>query len=163
MAEDLNRVILVGRLTRDAELQYTSSGWAILKMGLACNRRRKQGDQWVDEANFFDVTLFGKRGESLSQYLQKGQQIAVEGQLKQDRWEQDGMKRSKVVVEATNIQLLGGRNDRQNQNSDYSHQGQSQQQGTPAPRNSQPFESYNPGPARQDSGSSERFEDDIPF
>lgn len=163
MAEDLNRVILVGRLTRDAELQYTNSGWAILKMGLACNRRRKQGDQWVDEANFFDVTLFGKRGESLSQYLQKGQQIAVEGQLKQDRWEQDGMKRSKVVVEATNIQLLGGRNDRQNQNSDYSHQGQSPQQGTPAPRNSQPFESYKPSPARQDSGQSERFEDDIPF
>jgi single-strand DNA-binding protein len=165
MAEDLNRVILVGRLTRDAELQYTSSGWAILKMGLACNRRRKQGDQWIDEANFFDVTLFGKRGESLSQYLQKGQQIAVEGQLKQDRWEQDGMKRSKVVIEATNIQLLGGKNDRQN-NGDNSYQGQQQpqqQQGTPAQRNSQPFESYNPGPAKPASGQTERFEDDIPF
>jgi single-strand DNA-binding protein len=165
MAEDLNRVILVGRLTRDAELQYTSSGWAILKMGLACNRRRKQGDQWVDEANFFDVTLFGKRGESLSQYLQKGQQIAVEGQLKQDRWEQDGMKRSKVVIEASNIQLLGGRNDRQG--GDYSYQGQQQapqmQQGTPANRNSQPFESYTPGPSKPGSGSTERFEDDIPF
>ena len=160
MAEDLNRVILVGRLTRDAELQYTNSGWAITKMGLACNRRRKQGDQWVDEANFFDVTLFGKRGESLSQYLQKGQQIAVEGQLKQDRWEQDGMKRSKVVVEATNIQLLGGRSERSG-NDDYSYQGQ--QQGAPAARNSQPFESYNPGPSKKDNGPTERFEDDIPF
>ncbi len=158
MAEDLNRVILVGRLTRDAELQYTSSGWAITKMGLACNRRRKQGDQWVDEANFFDITLFGKRGESLSQYLQKGQQIAVEGQLRQERWEQDGMKRSKVVVEATNIQLLGGRSD---QTGNYSSQ--SPQQGAPASRNSQPFESYNPGPSRQDNGPVERFEDDIPF
>lgn len=158
MAEDLNRVILVGRLTRDAELQYTGSGWAITKMGLAVNRRRKQGDQWVDEANFFDVTLFGKRGESLSPYLQKGQQIAVEGQLRQDRWEQDGMKRSKVFVEASNIQLLGSRSDRSGGDSGY----QGQPQGTAA-RNSQPFESYNPGPARSDSGPTERFEDDIPF
>jgi len=131
-------------------------------MGLAVNRRRKQGDQWVDEANFFDITLFGKRGESLSQYLQKGQQIAVEGQLKQDRWEQDGMKRSKVLVEASNIQLLGGRSDRQS-GGDNSYQGQSQQQGTPGSRNSQPFESYNPGSSKPDPGPTERFEDDIPF
>lgn len=118
MSEDLNRIILVGRLTRDAELQYTNSGVAIAKMGLACNRRRKQGDQWVDEANFFDVTLFGKRGESLIQYLTKGSQIAVEGQLKQDRWDQDGVKRSKVTIEANNIQLLGGkREDQGNQGS----------------------------------------------
>jgi single-strand DNA-binding protein len=82
----------------------------------------------------------------------------VEGQLKQDRWEQDGMKRSKVVVEASNIQLLGGRSDRQSE-----YQGQSQQQGAPASRNSQPFESYNPGPSQSDSGPAERFEDDIPF
>ena len=160
MAEDLNRVILVGRLTRDAEMQYTSGGMAITKMGLACNRRRKQGDQWVDEANFFDITLFGKRGESLSQYLLKGQQIAVEGQLRQDRWEQDGMKRSKVFVEATNLQLLGSRSERSSGN-DYSHQGQTQ--GAPVSRNSQPFESYKPGPSRQDNGPTERFEDDIPF
>jgi len=159
MAEDLNRVILVGRLTRDSELQYTNSGYAIVKMGLATNRRRKQGDQWVDEANFFDITLFGKRGESLNQYLSKGTQIAVEGQLRQDRWEQDGMKRSKVLIEATNIQLLGSRSDR-GQMGDNSYQNT---QG--APRNSQPFESYN-RPAPNSSAApktQERFEDDIPF
>lgn len=109
MAEDLNRVVLIGRLTRDAELQYTNTGFAIGKMSIAVNRRRKQGDQWIDEGNFFDVTLFGKRAESLAQYLLKGNQIAVEGQLRQERWEQEGLKRSKVTIEATNIQLLGSK------------------------------------------------------
>jgi single-strand DNA-binding protein len=160
MAEDLNRVILVGRLTRDAELQYTNTGWAIAKMGMAVNRRRKQGDQWV-EANFFDVTLFGKRAESLSQYLSKGTQLAVEGQLRQERWEQDGNKRSKVTIEATNIQLLGSRSDR-GQMGDNSYQNN---QGTAPPKNSQPFESYSK-PEQKNSAppaQKERFEDDIPF
>ncbi|MDA3956626.1 single-stranded DNA-binding protein [Oceanispirochaeta sp.] len=160
MAEDLNRVILVGRLTRDAELQYTNTGWAICKMGLAVNRRRKQGDQWVDEANFFDVTLFGKRAESLNQYLSKGTQLAVEGHLRQERWEQDGNKRSKVTIEATNIQLLGSKNDR-GQTGDSSHQGN--QQGTSTPRNSQPFESYSKPEKSSGGGQADRFEDDIPF
>jgi len=158
MAEDINRVILVGRLTRDAELMYTNTGFAITKMGLAVNRRRKSGDQWVDEANFFDISLFGKRGESLGQYLIKGQQIAVEGQLRQDRWEKDGMKQSKVYVEATNIQLLGGRNDRASSGDGSSYQ--AQRGAPPAARNSQPFESYK---QPENGGGNERFEDDIPF
>ena len=110
MAEDLNRVIIIGRLTRDVELKYTNSGYAIGVMSIASNKRRKVGDDWIDEGHFFDVSLFGKRAESLSQYLTKGTQIAVEGQLKQDRWEQEGIKRSKVTIEANNIQLLGSRN-----------------------------------------------------
>jgi len=159
MAEDLNSVNLVGRLTRDAELQYTNTGFAICKMGLAVNRRRKQGEQWVDEANFFDISLFGKRGESLSQYLTKGTQLAVQGQLRQDRWEQDGAKRSKVIIEATNIQLLSSRSDRaQMGESSY----QNNNQGAAPPRNSQPFESYS-RPEQSGGGQSDRFEDDIPF
>ncbi len=110
MAEDLNRVMIIGRLTRDMELKYSNSGYAIGVMSIASNKRRKVGDDWVDEGHFFDVTLFGKRAESLAQYLTKGTQIAVDGQLKQDRWEQDGIKRSKVTIEANNIQLLGSRN-----------------------------------------------------
>jgi len=110
MAGDINRVVLVGRLTRDAELSYTNTGFALTKFSIAINRRKKSGDQWVDEANFFDVVIWGKRGEALNQYLTRGQQIAVEGELRQERWEKDGMKRSKVSIEATNIQLLGGRN-----------------------------------------------------
>ncbi|MDC7232350.1 MAG: single-stranded DNA-binding protein [Spirochaetales bacterium] len=159
MASDINRVVLVGRLTRDAELKYTGGGMAIADISLASNRSRKQGDQWVDEANFFDVSLFGRRAEALAQYLTKGTQIAVEGQLRQDRWEQDGMKRSKVTIAATDIQLLGSRSDR-GQTGDNSYQNN---QGT-APRNSQPFESYS-RPEQNNSAppASERFEDDIPF
>jgi len=156
MAGDINRVILVGRLTRDAELSYTTSGYALCKFSIAINRRKKQGDQWVDEANYFDCVLWGKRGESLNQYLQRGQQVAVEGELRQERWEQDGMKRSKVSVEATNIQLLGGKSDRpssfNNNNGGGGYQSQPSQPNQS--QNSQPFDTYSGG------GS---FEDDIPF
>lgn len=105
---DLNHVTLIGRLTRDAELKYTQNGFAISNFSIAVNRRRKNGEQWVEEAHFFDITLYGKSAESLKQYLIKGKQIAVDGELRQDRWEQDGQQRSKVVIAANNVQLLGG-------------------------------------------------------
>jgi single-strand DNA-binding protein len=169
MAEDINKVMLVGRLTRDAELSYTNSGYALCKFSLAVNRRRKQGDQWIDEANFFDLNIWGKRGESLNTYLTKGTQVAVEGQLKQERWEQDGAKRSKVTIEAVNIQLLGSRSDNSSYNQGapagggYRSQNSNQQQparpSAPSGQNSQSFESYTPpSQPRQDS-----YEDDIPF
>jgi single-strand DNA-binding protein len=105
---DLNHVVLIGRLTRDAELKYTASGQAVCKFSIAVNRRRKNGDQWEDEANFFDIVLWGRQGESLNQYLVKGKMIGVEGELRQDRWQQDGQNRSKVEIVANNLQLLGG-------------------------------------------------------
>jgi single-strand DNA-binding protein len=105
---DINRVVLVGRLTRDAELKYTASGQAVCKFSVAVNRRRKNGEQWEDEANYFDVVLWGRQGESLNQYLVKGKAVAVDGELRQDRWQQDGQNRSKVEIVAGNIQLLGG-------------------------------------------------------
>jgi single-strand DNA-binding protein len=105
---DINHVVLVGRLTRDAELKYTANGQAVCKFSVAVNRRRKNGDQWVDEANFFDVVLWGRQGESLNQYLMKGKVVGVDGELRQDRWEQEGQNRSRVEIVAANIQLLGG-------------------------------------------------------
>jgi len=105
---DINHVVLVGRLTRDAELKYTNSGYAVSKVSIAVNQRRKINDQWTDEVNFFDVVIWGKTAESLKPYLLKGKQIGVEGQLKQNRWEQDGKQRSRVEVVSSNIQLLGG-------------------------------------------------------
>jgi single-strand DNA-binding protein len=105
---DINHVVLVGRLTRDAELKYTAGGQAVCKFSVALNRRRKNGEQWVDEAHFFDVVLWGRQGEALNQYLVKGKQVGVDGELRQDRWEQDGQSRSKVEIVANNIQLLGG-------------------------------------------------------
>ena len=89
MAADLNHVTLIGRLTRDAELKYTSAGFAISNFSIAVNRRRKNGDQWMEEASFFEINLYGKSAESLKQYLVKGKQVAVDGELRQDRWEQD--------------------------------------------------------------------------
>lgn len=109
MSADINKTIIVGRLTRDSELSYTNSGYAILKFSIATNRRKKDGDQWIDEANFFDVVVWGKRGEAISQWLVKGQQVVVEGELRQERWEKDGVKRSKVSIEANNVQMIGGR------------------------------------------------------
>lgn len=105
---DINHVVLVGRLTRNAELKYTNNGSAVSKFSIAINQRRKKEDQWVDEAHFFDIVLWGKTAESLNQYLVKGKQVGIEGQLRQDRWEQEGQARSKVEIFATNVMLLGG-------------------------------------------------------
>ena len=92
---------MIGRLTRDAELKYTASGQAVCKFSIAVNRRRKNGDQWEDEANFFDIVVWGRQGESLNQYLVKGKMVGVDGELRQDRWQQDGQNRSKVEIVAS--------------------------------------------------------------
>jgi len=105
---DLNHVDLVGRLTRDCEMKYTNSGAAVAKFSIANNQRRKKGEEWVDEASFFDITLWGKAAEAVSKYLTKGKQVAVAGTLKQERWEQEGQPRSKVAITAEHVQLLGG-------------------------------------------------------
>jgi single-strand DNA-binding protein len=106
---DLNHVVLIGRLVKDAELKQTANGQAVCKFSIAVNRRRKNGDQWEDEANFFDVVVWGRQGESLYQYLLKGKMVGVDGELRQDRWQQqDGQNRSKVEIIANNLQLLGG-------------------------------------------------------
>lgn len=105
---DLNSVTLIGRLTRDMEVKYLQTGIAVGTMSIAVNRSVKKNEQWVDEASFFDVTLFGKSAENLRQYLLKGKQVAVQGSLKQDRWEKDGQKFSRVGIIADAVQLLGG-------------------------------------------------------
>ncbi len=104
-----NRVVLVGNLTRDVELRYTPQGTAVTDVGLAVNERVKRNDQWVDEANFFDVTLWGRLAEIAGEYLSKGSSVLIEGRLKQETWEQEGKKRSKVKVVAEKLQMLGGR------------------------------------------------------
>lgn len=114
--QDLNSVILIGRITRDVgsderSFGYIGNGTAKAVISIAVNSARKQGDQWVDEASFFNVTLFGKSAESLKPYLTKGTQIAVMGRLKQDSWEKDGQKHSAVSIIADNIQLLGSKKD----------------------------------------------------
>jgi single-strand DNA-binding protein len=96
--QDVNVVVLCGRLTRDAELKYTAGGLPICSFSLALNRAVKKNDQWVDDPTFIDVTLFGKLGESVSKYLLKGGQVVVHGGIKQERWEKDGQKHSRHVI-----------------------------------------------------------------
>src|SRR5690554_6953254 len=104
----MNNVNLIGRLTREPELRYSSGGVAISNFSIAVNSKRKQGDKWVDEVDYFDCTLFGKQAESLDQYHTKGKQVGIAGRLKQNRWEKDGQNYSKVVVIVNQIDLLGG-------------------------------------------------------
>ena len=111
---DLNQVALVGRLVRDAELAYTASGMAACKFSLAVNKNRKAGDKWENDAHFFDFVLWGKRGESISKYLAKGKQIAVTGELTQERWKSNEQNRSKVVITVDDIQLLIGNSGGEN-------------------------------------------------
>jgi single-strand DNA-binding protein len=106
----LNKVFLMGNLTRDPELRYTPGGASVCTFGLAVNRRfkTKQGDN-RDETLFVDVTAWAKQAELCSQYLSKGRPVFVEGRLRLESWTgNDGQKRSKMGVVAQNIQFLGG-------------------------------------------------------
>lgn len=111
MANDLNMVAQIGRLTRDAEMKFTSGGMAILSFSIAVNKRKKVGDQWQDDAQYFDCVCFGKGAESIEEWMKKGKQVGITGELKQDRWEQDGQNRSKVSIIANNVQLLSSPGD----------------------------------------------------
>ena len=114
--KDMNSVNLVGRLTKDIEKHVTSSGFTIGKISLANNTSEKYDGEWSDKPNFFDLILLGKTAESLAQYLVKGKQIAVCGELQQDRWtDKEGKNRSKVTVKVNTIQLLGGKSDAKKQ------------------------------------------------
>lgn len=111
MPEDINRVTLVGRLTRDCEVKPIANT-TVCTFSIAVNRRVNRGGNWEDEASFFDIDLWGAQGTALQGYLKKGKQVGVAGALKQNRWEtSDGQKHSRVVINANNVQLLGGRND----------------------------------------------------
>lgn len=137
MAEDINRTIIVGRLTRPAEKVSTASGVDLVKFSIASNRRKKKDEQWIDEAHYFDFIYWGKRAAGIHPYLGKGQQVAVEGRLIQNRWEQDGQKRSKVEIEVISVQLMGGRPEGSNTGQAQPSQGGFHNQQNPTPGNNQ--------------------------
>jgi single-strand DNA-binding protein len=139
---DINLVVLVGRLTRDAELKYSNTGVAITNLSLAVNLRTKKEDTWQDEGHFFDAVLIGRRAEALAQYLVKGKQVAIQGELRQNRWEQEGQRRSRVEVFVRDIQLLGGRS------------------GAPTQEEAAPRERTQGG---KEVPMADDFDDDIPF
>ena len=109
-----NKVILMGNLTRDPEVKYTSGGTAIAKLGMAINRRwRGQDGQQQEETTFVDVDAFGRQAETVGQYLKKGRPIMIEGRLKYDQWDdkQTGQKRSKLGVVLERFEFLDSRAD----------------------------------------------------
>ena len=112
---DLNDVILIGRITKDVgsderSFSFVGNGTAKAIASLAVNRSVKKGDSWEDEVSYIDCEIWGKTAENLKDKLVKGKQVCIRGYLKQDRWEKDGQKQSRLKVVAETVQLLGGGN-----------------------------------------------------
>ncbi len=103
----LNKVLLLGHLTRDPELRYTANGTPVATVGPAVNRRYRQGDETKEDVCFIDVATFGRQAETVCEYLQKGSPALVEGRLQWRSWEtEDGQRRSKHEVVAERVQFL---------------------------------------------------------
>jgi len=110
MSSSMNRVFLMGNLTRDPELRYIPSGAAVCEIGLAVNDRRKNASgEWIEEVTFVDVTLWARTAEIASEYLSKGSPAMIEGRLKLDTWEKDGKKNYKLRVVGERLHLIGSK------------------------------------------------------
>lgn len=109
MSKSINQVILMGNLTRDPELRTTPGGQSVCSFSLAVNRSWQGSDGTQQDAvDYFDITAWGKLGELVNQYLAKGRKCLVMGRLSQRSWEQDGQKRNKVEVVASDVTFLDG-------------------------------------------------------
>ena len=161
-ASNVNVVVVTGNLTRDPELRHLGSGTAVCELRVAVNSRRKEGTEWVDKPNYFDVTVWGAQGENCANYLAKGRPVAIEGRLDWREWEaKDGGKRQAVQIVANSVQFLGSRDGGGGPNGGGGGGGQPQQQ---QPYNAQPSDvtadvsDFGGVPA----GGGQQ-EDDIPF
>jgi single-strand DNA-binding protein len=107
----LNKVMLIGNLTRDPELRYTPKGMAVTDIGLAVNRTYSVENEKREEVTFIDVTFWGKGAEIIAQYMKKGRPLYVEGRLRLDSWDDKatGQKRSRLTVTGEEFQFLGSR------------------------------------------------------
>jgi single-strand DNA-binding protein len=130
MASDINKVVLIGRLTKDPELKYTQNGSAVSNFSIANNRSYTVGGEKKEMTSFFNCIAWGKSGEVIVQYCKKGQRIAIEGRLQQRSWEdQSGGKRSVVEIVVENFQFLSAKGqapevaDRQEPAPDYESPG----------------------------------------
>lgn len=152
-ASNINVVVITGNLTRDPELRSTPGGTSVCKLRVAVNSRRKEGQNWVDKPNFFDVTVWGAQGENCASYLSKGRPVAIEGRLDWREWEdKEGNKRQNVEIIANSVQFLGSRDGGGNGN------GFTPQSDTPADTSD-----YDAAPAGAGAGGGGGGDDDIPF
>jgi len=107
LASDINRVIIIGRLTRDPELKYLQSGTAVTRFSIANNKTYKSNNEKKEQVSFFDCIAWSKLAETIVEYCNKGQRIGIEGRLQQRMWEdQEGKKRSAVEIVVDSIQFL---------------------------------------------------------
>ena len=108
---NINRVVLVGRLTRDPELRALPSGSSVCDLRIACNSSRKDAEgEFQEKPNFFDVNVYGNQAETVSSYMHKGSRVAVDGRLDWREWETDDQqKRQAVSIVADRVQFLDGR------------------------------------------------------
>lgn len=104
---NLNRVFLMGYLTRDPAQRFLPNGQGVVDFGMATNRKFNVNGEKREEATFVDITAWGKQGELIHQHLRKGSPIFLEGRLKFDQWEKDGVKRSKLSVVLDRFEFLG--------------------------------------------------------
>lgn len=105
---NINRVVLVGRLTRDPELRALQSGASVCSLRLACNSSRRDADgEYQERPNYFDVSVFGPQGESVERYMRKGSRVAVDGRLEWREWEgADEQRRQAVSIVAESVEFL---------------------------------------------------------
>ena len=159
---NVNKVIIIGRITRDIELKYTPKGTAVAELGMATNRSRTDDSgQRIEETTFVDVTLWGKQAELANQYLSKGREVYIEGRLQLDTWQDktSGQNRSKLRVVGETMQFIGG----------AGQQGGAQQSGgSQAPQQQQQQTQQAAAPQQPTGGSPAakvnfEDEDDIPF
>lgn len=129
---DINRVILIGRLTKDLEVKYTSNGAAIGNGSIAVSRTVKQAEGYAASASFFDFKIFGKLCESLRGYMTKGKQVAIDGYLKQETWQgNDGSRKSRIIIGVDDIELLGSSSRQESGNTGYKAQTASSEEDFP--------------------------------
>lgn len=103
---DINSVVLCGRLVRPGEIRYSQGGTSVVRFSIAVNRAKRSADgKWEDEPNYFDCVYFGKGAEAVNQYLDKGRQVTIQGELRQSKWESEGQSRSRVEIYVNNLQL----------------------------------------------------------
>jgi single-strand DNA-binding protein len=160
----VNKVMLLGNLTRDPEIRYTPKGTAVTDLGMAINRiRTGDNGERIEEVTYVDVTLWGRSAELAGQYLGKGRSVFIEGRLQLDQWDDKatGQKRSRLRVVGENMQFIGG----QGQGGGGGNaQGGNQQQSKPAQQQQQP--SGDSAPPQSGGAAASSFDDDaddIPF
>ena len=163
MASSMNRVFLMGNVTRDPELRYISNGSAVTEIGLAINDRRKSSTgEWVEETTFVDITLWGSTAEIAGEYVTKGAPLLIDGRLKLDMWEKEGKKNSKLRVVGDRMHLIGSRGGNRSEGSQAGGRNQGNQNSNSQNEKDQSG-GYDTGGGFGATSTAGGTEDDIPF